>query len=94
MMSLRLVKCLTLSLLVTTTLAAPVLAGWEEELAEQIEREHDCKAAFLSRIIERTVEGHKVARAKVHCEDGRSFDAFRPDEPDLFQFTETTNSDA
>ncbi len=73
---------------------SPALAGWEDELAEQTEYEHDCKVAFLSRIIERTVEGHKVARAKVHCDDGRGFDAFRPDGSDLFQFTETTNSDA
>ncbi len=93
-MSLRLVKCLALSLLVTAALAAPALAGWEEELAEQIEYEHDCKVGFLSRITERTVEGHKVVRAKVHCDEGRSFDAFRPDGSDLFQFTETTNSDA
>ncbi len=94
MMSLRLGRCMALSLLVTAALAAPVLAGWEEELVGQIEREHDCKAAFLSRMIERTVEGHKVVRAKVHCDDERSFDAFRPDGSDLFQFTETTNSDA
>ncbi len=93
-MSLELVKCLTLSLLVTATLAAPALAGWEDDLTEQIELEHDCKVAFLSHIIERTVEGHEVVRAKVHCDDERSFDAFRPDGSDLFQFTETTNSDA
>jgi hypothetical protein len=93
-MSLRLVRCLTLSLLATAALATPALAGWEEELAEQIEHEHDCKVAFLSRIIERTVEGHKVVRAKVHCDDERSFEAFRPEESDRFRFTETTNSDA
>ncbi len=93
-MSLGLVKYLTLLLLVSAALAAPALAGWEEELAEQIELEHDCEVAFLSRIIERTIEGHKVVRAKVHCDDERSFDAFRPDGSDLFQFTETTNSDA
>jgi hypothetical protein len=40
------------------------------------------------------VEGHKVMRAKVHCDDGRSFDAFRTGKFDLFQFTETTNSAA
>ncbi len=74
-MSLRLVTCLTLSLLVTACLAAPVLAGWEEELAEQIEHEHDCEVAFLSHIIERSVEGHEVVRAKVHCSDKRSFEA-------------------
>ena len=103
-MSLRLVKCLTLSLLVTAALAAPARAGWEEELAEQIEREHDCKVAFLSRIIERTVEGREVVQVTVHCTDKRSFEAFRPDkrsfeafrpeESDRFQFIETTNSDA
>ena len=63
MMSLRLVGCMALSLLVTATLAAPALAGWEDVLAEQIEYEHGCKVAFLSRITERTVEGHKVVRA-------------------------------
>ncbi len=93
-MSLGLVKCLTLSLLVSAALAAPALAGWEEELAEQIEYEHDCKVDFLSRIIERTVEGHEVVRAKVHCDDARSFEALRKGESDLFQFTETTNSGA
>jgi hypothetical protein len=85
---------LTLSLLVTAALATPALAGWEEELAEQIEYEHDCKVAFLSRITERTVEGHEVVRVTVHCRDKRSFEAFRPEESHLFLFTETTNSDA
>ena len=56
-MSLRLVKCLTLSLLIAAAVADPALADWQDDLAEQIEREHDCKVAFLSRIIERTVEG-------------------------------------
>jgi hypothetical protein len=93
-MSLRLANCLKLSLLVSAALAAPALAGREEELAEQIRHEHDCKAAFLSHIIERTVEGHKVVRAKVHCDDERSFDAFRPDGFDPFQSTEIANSDA
>ncbi len=48
----------------------------------------------MRHIIERTVEGHEVVRAKVNCDDERSFDAFRPDGSDPFQFTETTNSDA
>jgi hypothetical protein len=85
---------LTLSLLVTAALAAPALAGWEEDLAAQIEHEHDCKVALLSRIIERNVEGREVVRVTVHCRDKHSFEVFRPEESHLFLFTETTNSDA
>ncbi len=87
-------KCLALSLLVTAALATSALAGWEEDLAAQIEHEHDCRIAFLSRIIERAVEGHEVVRVTVHCTDKRSFEAFRPEESDRFRFTESTNSDA
>ena len=93
-MALRLAKCLTSCLLVMAVLAAPALAGWEDDLVEQIEHEHDCKVAILSRVMERTVEGRKVVRARVHCSDNRSFDAFRPDEFDPFQFIERKNGDA
>jgi hypothetical protein len=34
-----------------------------------------------------------VVRARVYCSDKRSFDAFRPDEFDLFRFIERTNVD-
>jgi hypothetical protein len=32
--------------------------------------------------------------SRVHCSDNRSFDAFRPDEFDPFQFIERKNGDA
>jgi hypothetical protein len=91
-MALRLANCLTLCLLVVAVLAAPALAGWEDDLVEQIE--HDCEVVLLSRVMEQTVEGREVVRARVHCSDNRSFDAFRPDEFDPFQFIERKNGDA
>ena len=91
-MALRLANCLTLCLLVVAVLAAPALAGWEDDLVEQIE--HDCEVILLSRVMEQTVEGRKVVRARVHCSDNRSFEAFRPDEFDPFQFIERKNGDA
>ena len=90
-MALRLAKCLTLCLLVMAVLAAPALAGREDDLVEQIE--HDCEVAILSRVMEQTVDGRTVVRARVHCSDNRSFDAFRPDEFDPFQFIERKNGD-
>jgi len=51
--------------------------GWEEQLAEQVLREYDCEVAFLSQVSERVVNGDQVILAKVHCEDKRSFDAYR-----------------
>ena len=92
-MALRLANCLTLCLLVIAVLAAPALAGWEDDLVEQIEHEHDCEVILLSRVMEQTVEGRKVVRARVHCSDNRSFEAFRPDEFDPFQFIERKNGD-
>lgn len=51
--------------------------GWEEQLTEQVLREYDCEVAFLSQVSERVVNGDQVILAKVHCQDKRSFDAYR-----------------
>ncbi len=61
-MALRLAKCLTSCLLVMAVLAAPALAGWEDDRVEQIE--HDCEVVLLSRVMERTVEGREAVRAR------------------------------
>lgn len=51
--------------------------GWESELTEQVLREYDCEVAFFSQVSERIVNGDQVVLAKVHCQDKRSFDAYR-----------------
>jgi hypothetical protein len=63
--------------LVLPTLPRAQETGWEEQLAEQVLREYDCEVAFLSQVSERVVNGDQVILAKVHCEDKRSFDAYR-----------------
>lgn len=63
-------------------------AGWEDELAAEIDLEHGCRIAYLSHIVERVVEGKRLVMAKAHCEDERVFDAMRPDEFAPFQLRE------
>lgn len=63
-------------------------AGWEQDLAAEIEFTHQCKVAYLTHVVERTVDGKQVVMAKAHCEDSRVFDAMRPDEFEAFEFNE------
>jgi len=72
---------------VVPLLAVPLMAaalplraqdsGWEKQLSEQVLREYDCEVAFLSQVAERVVNGDQVVLAKVHCQDKRTFDAYR-----------------
>ena len=63
--------------------AAVAVAAWQQELGEQMRLEHDCTVGFLSQVTEREHGRVLVVFAKVHCEDGRTFDASRTsaDEP-------------
>ncbi len=60
--------------------------GWEEELAEQIAADEGCDVAFLAQVMEREIDGREVVMAKVHCRDGRTFDAERRDLYEPFTF--------
>jgi hypothetical protein len=66
--------------------AMPALAAWEDELTEQVLYDESCKVAFLSQVVERTIDGRRTIMAKVHCEDKRAFDAYRGDDREPFQF--------
>jgi hypothetical protein len=66
--------------------ASPALAAWEDELTEQVLYDEACKVAFLSQVVERTIDGRRSIMAKVHCEDKRTFDAYRGDDREPFQF--------
>ncbi len=66
------------------------LASWEEDLTAEIQDLHNCDVAFLSQVVEREVRGERLVMAKVHCLDGRTFDAVRISDYDLFEFRECT----
>ncbi len=62
-------------------------ADWEAELNDTALFEHDCEVAFLSQVAERELDGKHVIIAKVHCEDKRTFDAYRGDDFEAFQLS-------
>jgi hypothetical protein len=68
--------------------AAVASAGWQEDLAVELRVAKGCTVAFLSRVVERSVDGRQVVFAKAHCEDGRVFDASRTDPLLPFDFKE------
>jgi hypothetical protein len=77
--------------LLTIALAWPAhAAGWEENLADQLRWDHDCKVTFYSGVIERVIQGNLVVIAKAHCEDGRLFDAIQHNELEEFEISECT----
>lgn len=65
-----------------------VLAAWQDDLAAEIRVSHGCSVAYLTQVVERTVDGRQVIFAKVHCEDGRVFDATRTGSLEPFDFKE------
>lgn len=83
--------CAFLALLCTVMLhALPVVAqGAEEEwgplLTDQMLMEYDCEVAFFSQVAERNVNGDLIVIAKVHCQDKRTFDAYRASRFEIFE---------
>jgi len=60
---------------------------WQAELADEILIMADCEVSFLTQVIEREIDGRQVILAKVHCVDGRTFDASRDDSFAAFDFS-------
>lgn len=71
-----------------TAPAAPALAqqDWQGDLANEILLMEDCEVSFLTQVVERDLDGRSVILAKVHCVDGRTFDASRDDSFAAFEF--------
>ena len=63
----------------------PAQAAWQDELRQQILSDHACEVSFLSQVVDRTVDGRRIIMAKVHCEDRRTFDAYRGDSRERFE---------
>jgi len=64
----------------------PALAGWIEDLKQQALDSKRCEVGFLTDVKERTVDGKLVVFARIHCQDGRAFDASRVGDFGLFTF--------
>ncbi|MCS6879627.1 MAG: hypothetical protein N2038_03685 [Geminicoccaceae bacterium] len=79
---------LALAVALLMTIARPAPAGWQDDLAAEIRAAHGCSVAYLTQIVERTLDGRQVIFAKVHCEDGRVFDASRTSALEPFAFKE------
>ena len=74
----------TLALLLAV--AGRAQTDWQGDLADEILIMEDCEVSFLTQVVERTVGGREVILAKVHCADGRTFDASRDDSFAAFDF--------
>lgn len=68
--------------------AQTTMAIWMADLTEQAAADHGCKIKFVSNVVEKPVDGQQTILAKVHCEDGRAFDVFRPNAFNDFRFNE------
>lgn len=70
------------------TMPASSRAAWQDDLVAEIRVSRGCNVAYLSQVVERTVDGRQVIFAKAHCEDGRVFDASRTDPMMPFELKE------
>lgn len=87
-MSLRIrIVLAILAVVIGPPIAAGAQEGWQADLANEILIMEDCEVSFLTQVIERNVDGRQVVIAKVHCVDGRTFDALREDTFAAFDFS-------
>jgi len=70
-----------LAILAALCLAAPAVAGWEEELTRQMMEDENCEVAFITNVVERQEpDGRTSVMAHVQCFDKRAFDVARDGE--------------
>lgn len=50
---------------------------WQQDLADQMADDYVCVIGYLSRITEREIGGASSVQVRVHCLDGRAYDARR-----------------
>jgi hypothetical protein len=86
-------KRIVLGLAVGIGFSQAAMADWQEDLVAQLLWDLDCTVALISGAMEREIEGERVIIGKVHCEDGRVFDAIRRHELDDFEVTQCTTDE-
>ena len=69
-------------------LSAHAQPYWEQEMRDQAKIELNCDVQFINEVTEQDIDDRRVVFAKIHCADGRAFDANRMDEFDPFEFRE------
>ena len=57
--------------------ATEAVLQWQQDLADQMMDDYVCEIGYLSRVMNREVEGAPLIQARVHCLDGRAYDARR-----------------
>lgn len=72
--------------LALTSASALAQQDWQGDLANEALLMEDCEVSFLTQVVERDLDGRTVILAKVHCVDGRTFDASRDDSFAAFEF--------
>ena len=50
---------------------------WQQDLTDQMMDEYVCEVGYMSRVVTRDVDGVPLIQARVHCLDGRAYDARR-----------------
>lgn len=75
----------SVAILATAAAAQGTQNEWGPLLTDQMALEYDCEVAFFSQVAERDVNGQLVVIAKVHCQDKRTFDAYRPGSFEVFE---------
>jgi hypothetical protein len=80
--------CVTGAWLVVTAPLAAATSEWAEDLKFQIRDELGCEVKLISQVVERVIDQKRIVMAKIHCEDNRTFDAFRDEEFADFKFNE------
>ena len=81
----RTITVAALAGLATLLFAEGAMAGWKDEVTEQLKFDHDCEVSYMTGVIERRVDGRRVVFARVHCVDKRAFDVSRSDDFEPFE---------
>ena len=61
-------------------------ADWPDELKLQALQSKRCEVGFMTDVKVRIVDGQQVIFARIHCHDGRAFDASRVGDTGQFTF--------
>lgn len=64
------------------------MADWQADLRAQMLEEHRCLIGFFSQVDEKVVEGETIVMVRLHCQDGRAFEASRRDPLSPFRVVE------
>lgn len=65
------------AIILTSNVAMAADDDWKKQLNEQMSADKQCSVQYMTNVRETTLAGQASITARVHCSDGRSFDATR-----------------